>query len=285
MIRRMASLLISFSFSIFAFNTSSFAAGYTLSMLPRYSTEEINIRVVSLAKYLSTKTGLEITPTLTSTFDQYKKQLLNGNIDIGYQNPYIYVLASAAHEVLAMAVKGPDRDKFRGVIITRAGSSLRTLSELKGKDISIVGYTSAGGYLSQKLTLQRNGIDVQKECNLIEAHENKQENVILSVFTGDVNVGFIRESAFHKAEDVSVPANALRILQGTAWLPNWALSVNRSMPAEDKKKIEKAIRELQSNSPVLKILKVETFRIARDSEYNVVRKAANLNIDNNEIDL
>ncbi|HID00543.1 MAG TPA: phosphate/phosphite/phosphonate ABC transporter substrate-binding protein [Piscirickettsiaceae bacterium] len=253
MIRIMASLLISFSFSIFAFNTSSFAAGYTLSMLPRYSTEEINIRVVSLAKYLSTKTGLEITPTLTSTFDQYKKQLLNGSIDIGYQNPYVYVLASAAHEVLAMAVKGPDRDKFRGVIITRAGSSLRTLSELKGKDISIVGYTSAGGYLSQKLTLQRNGIDVQKECNLIEAPENKQENVILSVFTGDVNVGFIRESAFHKA-DISVPANALRILQGTAWLPNWALSVNRSMPAEDKKKIEKAIRELRSNSPVLKIV-------------------------------
>ncbi len=283
MIRIMASLLITCSFSIFAFNTSALAASYTLSMLPRYSTEEINTRVVSLAKYLSEKTGLEITSTLTSTFDQYTKQLLNGSIDIGYQNPYIYVLASTAHEVLAMAVKGPDQDKFRGIIITRAGSSLQTLSDLKGKDISIVGYTSAGGYLSQKLTLQRNGVDIQKECHLVEAPENKQENVILSVFTGDVDVGFIRESALHKA-DIFVPANALKILQGTAWLPNWALSVNRSMPAEDKRKIEKAIQELQPNTPVLKTLKVDTFRVARDSEYNVVRKAANLNIDDNEID-
>ncbi|HID69486.1 MAG TPA: hypothetical protein EYP35_03260 [Desulfobacterales bacterium] len=119
----------------FIVTTASFsiAAEYKLSMLPRYSVEEINARIIPLAKYLSQKTGLKIVPTLTSTFDQYTKQLSSGGIDIGFQNPYIYVLASKAHEVVAMTVKGTNRDKFRGIIITSANSPLHTLKDLNGK--------------------------------------------------------------------------------------------------------------------------------------------------------
>ena len=253
----------------------SYAANYRLSMLPRYSTEEINARIVPLAKYLSKKTGLIITPTLTSTFDQYTKQLLNGSIDIGYQNPLIYVLASDAHEVMAMAIKGKDHDKFRGIIITSANSPLDTVKDLKGKRISIVGYTSAGGYLSQKLTLKENGVDVERDCTLEEAPENKQENVLFSVFTGDVDAGFIRESALHKA-DAFVPPSAIKVLQGTAWLPNWALSIKKSMPAEDKTKIIAAIREIQSEPAILKALGIKAFKTAQDNEYDIVRKAVGI---------
>ncbi len=257
--------------------TASFsaAAGYKLSMLPRYSIEEINARVTPLAKYLSQKTGLKIVPTLTSTFDQYTKQLSSGGIDIGYQNPYIYVLASKAHEVVAMAIKGTNRDKFRGIIITSANSPLRTLEDLKGQKISIVGYTSAGGYLSQKLTLLEHGINVEKECTLEESPENKQENVIFSVYTGDADAGFVRESALNKVEGF-VPASAIKVMEGTAWLPNWALSISRNMPEEDRTKITKAIEELQAGNPVLQALKIKEFRLAQDEEYDVVRKAAGM---------
>ncbi|MCK5517491.1 MAG: PhnD/SsuA/transferrin family substrate-binding protein, partial [Desulfobulbaceae bacterium] len=150
----------------------SSAASYKLSMLPRYATEEINKRITPFAKYLSQETGLEISPTLTSTFDQYSKQLTTGGISIGFQNPYIYVLAAEAHEVVAMAVKGSDGDKFRGIIIIRNDSTISKVDDLKGKKIGIVGFTSAGGYLSQKLTLLKNEIDVEKDCSIEEAPEN-----------------------------------------------------------------------------------------------------------------
>ncbi|MBU1139449.1 MAG: phosphate/phosphite/phosphonate ABC transporter substrate-binding protein [Proteobacteria bacterium] len=218
----------------------SLAADYKLSMLPRYSTEEINNRITPLAEYLRKKTGLNIIPTLTSTFDQYLKQLSSGGIDIGFENPYIYVLAAESHEVIAMAVKGGDGDRFRGIIITRSDSSLSAIDDLIGKKVAIVGYTSAGGYLSQKLTLLENGIDVQKDCTIEEVPENKQENVVFSVYTGDVDAGFIRESAIDKAGDF-IPSGAIRVMASTAWLPNWALSVSRNMQPEDREKIVKAI--------------------------------------------
>lgn len=261
----------------FIVTTASFsiAAEYKLSMLPRYSVEEINARIIPLAKYLSQKTGLKIVPTLTSTFDQYTKQLSSGGIDIGFQNPYIYVLASKAHEVVAMAVKGTNRDKFRGIIITSANSPLHTLKDLNGKKISIVGYTSAGGFLSQKLTLLEHGIDIERDCILEESPENKQENVIFSVYTGDVDAGFVRESALNKAE-AFVPASALKVMEGTAWLPNWALSISKNMPQEDRVKLTQAIKELQAGNSVLEALKIKEFRLAHDEEYDVVRKAAGL---------
>ncbi len=251
------------------------AAGYQLSMLPRYSTGEINKRITALAEYLSEKTGLDIQPTVTSTFDQYLKKLTSGAIDIGFQNPYIYVLAGKEHEVIAMAIKGRDGDKFRGIIITKPDSSLHSLQDLKNKKIAIVGYTSAGGYLSQKLTLLENNIDVQKDCTLEVAPENKQENVAFAVFTGDVDAGFMRESALGQLDEM-LPAGAVQVMTSTAWLPNWALSVSRSMPSEDREKIVKAIKEIADDSTLLKTMKIKGFRPAQDSEYAPVRKAAGL---------
>ncbi len=260
---------------LLATNHQSIAAGYQLSMLPRYSTEEIYKRITPLVDYLKTKTGLNITPTMTTTFDQYTKALIGGEVSIGFENPYIYVLASTSHEAVAMAVKGKNGDKFRGIIITAASSPLRSLTDLKGKKIAIVSYASAGGYLSQKLSLLDKGIDITKDCQLEEAPENKQENVVFSVFTGDVDAGFIRASALHKT-DQFVPAGSIRVLAYTAWLPNWALSIKRNMTASDKKKIVRAIHEIPDNSPVLRALRIKKFRPARNSDYDVVRRAAGI---------
>ncbi len=260
---------------LLAANHQSIAADYQLSMLPRYSTEEIYKRITPLVDYLKTKTGLNITPTMTTTFDQYTKALIGGKVSIGFENPYIYVLASTSHEAVAMAVKGKNGDKFRGIIITAASSPLRSLTDLKGKKIAIVSYASAGGYLSQKLSLLDKGIDITKDCQLEEAPENKQENVVFSVFTGDVDAGFIRASALHKA-DQFVPAGSIRVLAYTAWLPNWALSIKRNMAATDKDKIVRAIREIPDNSPVFRALRIKKFRPARDSDYDVVRRAAGI---------
>ena len=275
--------MIRMNFFIFLVVTSFFfpslssaeTARYQLSMLPRYSTEEIYKRITPLVSYLKEKTGLAISPILTTTFDQYTKQLQNGRISIGFENPYIYVLASKSHEAVAMAIKGADGDKFRGIIITRADSPIKSLEDLKGKRVAIVGYSSAGGYLSQRLTLLEKKIDVNKDCQIEIAPENKQENVVFAVFTGDADVGFIRESALARMQEF-VPMGAIRVLARTAWLPNWALSVYRAMDPADKEKIIQAIHSIPKNSPVLQALHIKGFRPASDRDYDPVREAAGL---------
>ncbi len=261
---------------ITAVSAPVFAETYKLSMLPRYSPEEINRRVTPLARYLSKKTGHSIEIVIASDFGQYEKQLKSGSIAIGYENPYIYALVSESHEAIAMAVKGKNRDKFRGIIIARAETGLSTLKDLRGKTISIVGYTSAGGYLSQKLSLMNAGIRVKTDMNITEAINNKQENVILAVYTGEVDAGFIRESALHQA-DKYIATSQVKVVSQCAWLPNWAFSVKKTLPGQFKKDIQTALLNLESNHNVMKTLKIDSFRSAVDEDYDTVRQAAGLN--------
>jgi len=276
MMKRVSALILVL-FAICLSTETPAAETYQLSMLPRYSSEEINRRISPLARYLSKKAGVTIEPIIINNFAQYEKKLKNGVIEVGYENPYIYVLVSQTHEVLAMAIKDQGGDKFRGIIIVRAGSDIVSVNDLKNRRISIVGRTSAGGYLSQKLTLMQNGLDVENDCQVSEAVDNKQENVILSVYTGDADAGFIRESALNRI-DKFVPASKIKVINRSAWLPNWALSVKRSLPEEKKKAIKKALIDLNANNPVIKALKIDGFRTATDEEYDTVRQASGMEI-------
>ncbi len=247
------------------------AEEYKLSMLPRYFPEKLSAMITPLSAYLTRETGNSITPVLTKNFAKYEAEVLNGSIVIGYQNPLVYVNVSGRHEVLATAVKGKGGDKFRGIVISRPDSNINSIDDLKGKTIMIVSDTSAGGYLSQKLTLKENGIDVDRDCTLTVAAANRQENVIISVSIGDVDAGFIRESAIRKADQFIMPGS-IRSVVGTAWLPNWAFSVNRDMPEEQKNDIRAAILKLNRESSTLQAMGLSSFKAAYDADYDVVRE-------------
>jgi phosphonate transport system substrate-binding protein len=251
------------------------ADSYTLSMLPRYSPEEINQRITPLAKRLAANLNARVEPVVANDFQQYEQRLKRGDIKIGYENPYVYVRVSDKQEVVAMASKGKNGNRFRGIIITRTDSDIVEIGDLKGKMVSIVSRSSAGGFLSQKVTLEEKGFDVNKDLQLIEALDNKQENVILSVYYGDVDAGFIRESALRKV-DTYVPPSQIRVIKRTAWLPNWALSVDRSLPDETKMRIKETVLGLTKGDKVLQALKIDSFIPAKDTDYDVMRKAAGL---------
>ena len=247
-----------------------FAAEYTISILPRYFPEKLNAMMNPLAEYLSKETGMKIKPILTANFAEYENKAKDHAISIGYENPLVYVNISSAHEVIATAVKGTGGDKFRGIIITRPDSGIHKPADLKGKKVMIVGKTSAGGYLSQKLTLKEMGIDIDNDCELSVAANNQQENVIISVSIGDVDAGFIRESALHKADQFIMPGSIVSIWE-TAWLPNWALSVDRKLPDEIKTIIQKSVLKLPRNSDVLKAMGLISFIKAKDADYDIMR--------------
>ncbi|MCP4719320.1 MAG: phosphate/phosphite/phosphonate ABC transporter substrate-binding protein [Desulfobacteraceae bacterium] len=243
---------------------------YKLSMLPRYYPKKIKGMIDPLAEYISNEIGASITPVLTKDFTEYEDQLKTGKIEIGYENPLVYTKVSKSHEVLAMAIKGKGGDRFRGIIITRPDSDIQSISDLRHKKIMIVGKTSAGGFLSQKLSLTKHGIMAEKDCDLEEASNNKQENVIISVSIGDADAGFIRESALHIADQYIQPGSVV-VMTPCEWLPNWALSVKRTMPGPVKAAVKSAVLALDKNSPVLKAMNVAGFKSAVDSEYDIIR--------------
>jgi phosphonate transport system substrate-binding protein len=247
------------------------AETYVFSMLPRYFPEKLTAMTTPLVQYLSKELQQPVELRLTDNFSSYENQIMKGAIAIGYENPLVYVNIAEKHEVLATGMQGKGGDKFRGLVITRPDSEIKTLADLKGKTIMMVGKTSAGGYLSQKLSLQENGIDVKRDCTLVEAADNRQENVIISVSIGDVDAGFIQEGAYNVADDFIKP-NSMKKVVETAWLPNWALSVNKTLPQKQKNIIREAMLKLTKDDPIVKAMELTGFKEATDADYDVIRK-------------
>ncbi len=258
---------------VISLTTTVHAEGqYELSMLPRYYPEKITAMITPLATYLSAETGLKITPVLTDDFAEYEKQTASGKIAIGYENPVVYQNISTTHEVIATAIKGQGGDRFRGIVIARPESPLKTIEDLNKQSIMIVGKTSAGGFISQAISMLDHGIVANRDCTLSVAADNKQENVLIAVSVGDVDAGFIRESALHKADKYIQPGS-IRTVTQTAWLPNWAFSLNRIMPEEDKNRIMDALLSLKKESEVLRAMDLNGFKRASDFDYAKLSQA------------
>lgn len=247
------------------------AEEYKLSMLPRYFPEKLNQMMTPLTEYLSNETGARIDLVLTKDFATYESELLKGKIAIGYENPLVYAKIANKHKAIAIAVKGIGGDQFRGIIITRPDSGISKIAHLKGKKIMIVSESSAGGFLSQALSLEKSGLDAYRDCKIVEAAENRQENVIISVSIGDVDAGFIRESALHIADEYIIP-HSIKMIAETAWLPNWALSVSRDLPEDLQNAIQRAVLKLPRDSVVLKAIGLTAFVAASDGDYDVMKE-------------
>jgi phosphonate transport system substrate-binding protein len=247
--------------------------GYSLSMQPLFPPEQLTAMLTPLAEKLSAVTGMSIRPFLTANSAEYEAELLRGKIALGYQNPLLYVKVSDRHEVLATAVQGLSGNQLRGIVISRAQAEISKAADLKGKKIMFVSRSAADGFLSQKQTLHEAGLNIERDCQLLEAAENREENVIIAVSLGYVDAGFIGESALHKADKYIVPGSVVEVMK-TAPLPNWALSVSRELPQEQKDSLRAALTQFAKEEPALKALGLSGFKAAADADYDPVRSLA-----------
>ncbi|OQX11050.1 MAG: hypothetical protein BWK76_19770 [Desulfobulbaceae bacterium A2] len=259
----------------------SLAAGaetLRLSMLPNTSPEELQRRLLPLANLLSAKTGMQVEPYIVTDFTDYEKKLAEGSFDISYANPVVFVKQSRLHEPLAIRSKGDEGQHFQGLIIVRSDSPITDLAGLRGKKVMATGRTSAYGFLSQKLSLLEQGITPEQDLRLEEAVDNKIENVILAVYMGEADAGFITESGRNRI-DRYVPAAMIKVLATTAPLPGWVLSVRRSLPANVKEKLQQAVLALKPGDPVLSAMDIKVFRTPSILEFEGLRRAMGLSGD------
>lgn len=257
----------------------SFAANadLTLTVTPRFSPDAQLKQITPLAKRLSEALGERVEVVLSSNFKDMQQRVATGQVDIACISPGLYVNASNAHEAVAILSQGAGGTKLRGVVITRADSDIFSANDLKGRTVTAVAYASPGGYLSQKVALEKRGINPQKDMKLSEAKDNKAENAMLSVYLGDSEAAFMREDAMHSA-DRFVPPSQIRVVMTGEWFPNWALSVKRTLPQEVKDKIRQAVLSMEPGGPELKALKAQGFAAGGDEDYDIYRKALGLPI-------
>jgi phosphate/phosphite/phosphonate ABC transporter binding protein len=247
-----------------------------VAILPLYSTITLYNRYEPLMRYLSRKTGREFKLVVPRDFDDFVDVVKSGKADFSYQNPYVYSLIDRTLALRPLVTTigedspagGQDSgDSYRGVIITRIDSPIDTIALLKNKRVLITSPKSAGGYLSQRIYLLRQGIDPDRDIKIIDA--KRQENVILGVYRGEADAGFVRESALVVWKD-AVDMKKLRILARTEPLPNWPFALCRSVDPALVKTVTRLLIELRDRD-VLGSAKIRGFKKADKTLFETMK--------------
>lgn len=249
-----------------------------VAVLPLYSTIMLFDRYDPLMRYLSRKTGLEFKMIVPKDFEDFTEVVKSGAVDFSYQNPYILSLISKDVQIRPLVTTVGDDSAFdgeievgamyRGVIIVRDDSPVRRVEELKKKKILITSYKSAGGYLSQKIYLRRLGIETERDMRIIDA--KRQENVILGVYRGEADAGFVRESALIVWKD-AVDMKRIRVLAHTTPLPNWPFALCRQVDPALVNEVTRLLTELRDKD-VLAAARTRGFRKAVKAEFETLMR-------------
>jgi phosphonate transport system substrate-binding protein len=245
------------------------------AVLPLYPATTIYRRYEPLMRYLSDRTGYEFKLVIPKDFEEFTKVVRSGTVDFSYQNPYVFAQINREYPLKALvsSLGWPDEEfgdekSFRGIIITRKNSPIKSINDLKGKKVMVVSPKSAGGFLSQKIYLAKQGISVERDLTIIDA--KRQEKVILGVYNGLADAGFVREAALQVLKD-EIDMKSITVLATTSPLPNWPIAWTRRGNQELASKVRQLLIGFDDKN-ILRSAHIRGFESANEQELEDLKK-------------
>lgn len=124
--------------------------------------------------------GGELRLEASRDYPQFDKKLFSGYFDFALPNPYQTVIA-ADNGYRIFGKRGDDAN-FRGIILVRKDSKIRTVKDLKGKTVSYPAPTALAATMMPQRYLYDRGIDINKD--IINQYVGSQESSIMNVYLG-----------------------------------------------------------------------------------------------------
>lgn len=245
-----------------------------LGLLPRLPEQELVEMFTPLAKYLEKEIGQKVTLVVPKDFDTFTKMGIAGEFDLGYANPYIYVLIRKdlpATEPLALTVEPKIGTKFKGILFVRKDKPVKSVADLKGKKIAFQDPGSAGAYLVQMLMLKEAGIGKEEITTIFV---KKRDAIAEAVLFEKADAGGIREDDLEKVPN----STEFRVLGTSAGIPNFPLFSTIKAEKAVAAKVKEALLKLKPGTaktfPITGPAKIEGFVPVTDQDFDLIREAA-----------
>jgi phosphate/phosphite/phosphonate ABC transporter binding protein len=232
-----------------------------------------------LAAYLSEAIGQKVVLYVAKDYGDLRTQMEAGAVDIGSFSPFAYVDATRGGKIRIIAQSIIDGTAtYRGIIVARMDSGLKTVTDLLGKRFAFVDPKSASGYVYPRAMLIEKGLDPKtyfKETIFAGDH-NK---VITAVLEGRADAGAIYEGALAVAKANGVPTENLVTLASTDPIPHDAIAVRTGLDDALAKKIQTALVDMDKSEAGRRVIanskkKLTGHVIAEDSLFDAVRRTA-----------
>lgn len=236
-----------------------------------------------IARHLQALTGLHFKTSIATSYAAVIEAMGAGKVDIGWLATFSYVLAKQKYDVdLLLIVVRFGSPFYRGQIITRIDSGIKTLSDLKGKKFAYVDPASTSGHLYPKTLLLSKGLNPDRlfSQSLFAGSHNA---VIFSVLKKEVDAGATYDDARAAVAKTHPEVfKQLRVIAYTQDIPNDTVSARKDLDPAIKLKIKTGLMQLSKTPAGGKVLK-KVYGISGfmdfDGLFDPVREAGRLVLD------
>ncbi|QWV97199.1 PhnD/SsuA/transferrin family substrate-binding protein [Geomonas nitrogeniifigens] len=213
-------LLILVSLSLVpTFMSSAAEPTIRIGVLAHRPKPETAARFLPLARYLQEALPNHEVRLDVYTYTELEAELAAHRLDFVLTNPGHYVQlrhANGMSGVLATMIEdegGTEIHSFGGVIFARADrTDIRSLGDVKGKRIAVVGTGSLGGYQAQAYELAKTGVRLPADASLVVTGM-PHDSAVSVVIDGRADVGMVRTGVLEQmAAEKKVDISRLKIL-------------------------------------------------------------------------
>jgi phosphate/phosphite/phosphonate ABC transporter binding protein len=280
MMRRRYAILLAFAAISSAFAGRS-AAGEELrfGFTPVLGQSQTRAEFEPLMAYLSDATGQRVVLYVAKDYGDLRTQMESGSVDIGSFSPFAYVDAARGGKVRIIAqslIEGSGT--YRGIIVARRDSGLKSLADLAGKRFAFVDPKSASGYVYSRAMLLGKGI--RPETGFSEVIFGGDHNKVIEAVLGRrVDAGATYDGAIGIARAAGARTEDLAILASTDPIPHDAIAVRSGLDAMLSQRIQEALVDLERTKAGRSVIAgsrkgLTGFAVAVDGLYDPVRRTA-----------
>ncbi len=213
------------------------------------ATEQIR-KFGPITKYLERTLGMKVDFTPVNDYPAAVEALINKQVDLVWFGGFTHVQAQlrSGGKVVAIAQREED-SRFRSVFITQTDSGIKTLADLKGKQVSFGSASSTSGHLMPRSFLLQANMNPDKDFKRV-AYSGAHDATIASVVGGRVDAAALDITVWRRfVEDKKVDTAKVNVFFTTPAFFNYNWSVHADMPAQLRERITKAFLDLSLATP------------------------------------
>ncbi len=251
---------------------------FRVTAIPDESPTELARKAAPLVKYLEGKLGMKVEYTPVTDYAAAVEALVNRKVDLAWFGGFTFVQANvrSGGKVIPLVQREED-EKFRSVFIT-ADPAIKSLADLKGRDLSFGSQSSTSGHLMPRHFLLAAGIEPERDLKRV-AFSGAHDATIAAVASGKVQAGALNISVWEKfVADKKVDTSRVRVFYTTPAYYDYNWTVHADMPAAQREKLSAAFLALDKSTPegrqVLELQRATRFIPTKAENYKSIEGAA-----------
>ncbi len=221
-----------------------------VTTIPEEAATEQMRKFGPLTKYLERTVGTKVDFVPVNDYPAAVEALVNKQVELVWFGGFTYVQAQIRSGAKIVPIAQREEDtKFRSVFITQTNSGIKSLADLKGKQVSFGSQLSTSGHLMPRSFLLEAGIDPDKDFKRV-AYSGAHDATIASVVSGRVDAAALDITVWRKfVAENKVDTSKVDVFYTTPPYFNYNWSVHADMPAAQREKITAALLDLNMNNP------------------------------------